>query len=184
VARTALIVVDMLNHYEHEDADKLARSVERVLPPLRELIERARRAGDDVLRMYVNDNHGDWESSRDELIQTALNGSRPDLVEPIVPSDEDLFVAKTRHSIFYATPIEYILGQEEVDQIVLAGQVTEQCILYSALDAYIRHLDVAVPRNAVAHILEDLADAALRMMERNMHAEVCDAGECRMGARH
>ena len=182
MAKTALIVVDMLNHYEHEDADRLTRSVEGVLEPLRGLIDRA--TDDDVMAIYVNDNHGDWESNREQLLRTALDGARPDLVEPIVPRDEDLFVAKTRHSIFYATPIEYILEQEDVGRIVLAGQVTEQCILYSALDAYIRHIDVAVPRDAVAHIFEDLADASLAMMERNMHAEVCDAGECRLGARH
>jgi nicotinamidase-related amidase len=75
-------------------------------------------------------------------------------------------------------------AQEEIDRIVLAGQVTEQCILYSALDAYIRHVDVAVPRDAVAHIFEDLAEASLTLMERNMHAAVCDAGECRLGERH
>jgi nicotinamidase-related amidase len=67
---------------------------------------------------------------------------------------------------------------------VLVGQVTEQCILYSALDAYIRHLDVVVPRDAVAHIFDDLAEASLTMMERNMHAEVCDTGDCRLGERH
>ena len=182
MAKTALIVVDMLNHYEHEDADKLARSVEAVLESLRSLIDHA--ADEDVMTIYVNDNHGSWEADRELLIRTALDGARPELVEPVVPRDEDLFVAKTRHSIFYATPIEYILEQEDVGRIVLAGQVTEQCILYTALDAYIRHIDVAVPRDAVAHIFEDLAEASLTMMERNMHAEVCHAGECRLGERH
>jgi hypothetical protein len=40
-----------------------------------------------------------------------------------------------------------------------------------------------VARDAVAHIFQDLADASLTMMERNMHAEVCDAEECRLGER-
>ena len=182
MGRTALIVVDMLNHYEHEDADKLAESVEETLPPLRELIGRA--AGEDVMTIYVNDNHDDWESDRDGLVQRALDGARPDLVEPIVPRGEDLLIAKTRHSIFYATPLEYILSQEDIDRIVLAGQVTEQCILYSALDGHIRHIPVTVPRDAVAHIFDELAVASLKMMERNMHAEVCDAGDCRLGERH
>ena len=181
MGRTALIVTDMLNHYEHEDADRLTASVERALPAIGGLRDRAR--DEDVLTIYVNDNHGDWESSRKELVEGALDGARPDLIEPIVPRDEDLFLAKTRHSIFYATPLEYILGQEEIGRIVLTGQVTEQCILYSALDAYIRHLDVAVPRDAVAHIFEDLAEASLTLMERNMHAEVCDAEQCRLGER-
>jgi nicotinamidase-related amidase len=182
VGRTALIVTDMLNTYEHEDADKLTASVETMLPKLVELRERADAEGTPVI--YVNDNHEEWESSRDSLIEGAVEGARPDLVEPILPREDDLFLAKTRHSIFYATPLEHILGQEDIDHIVLAGQVTEQCILYSALDAYIRHIDMTVPRDAVAHIFEDLADASLTMMERNMHAEVCPAAECRLGERH
>jgi nicotinamidase-related amidase len=93
-------------------------------------------------------------------------------VEPIVPHDDSLFVVKARHSIFYQTPLEYLLSQEGVGRVVLTGQVTEQCILYSALDAYIRHLEVRVPPDAVAHIHEDLAKAALTMMERNMSADV------------
>ncbi|HET9720235.1 MAG TPA: isochorismatase family protein, partial [Solirubrobacteraceae bacterium] len=54
----------------------------------------------------------------------------------------------------------------------------EQCILYSALDAYVRHFDVVIPRDAVAHIDPDLARAALRMMERNMRAAVVPATDC------
>src|SRR5918998_340386 len=109
--RTALIVVDMLNTYDHDDAD---------------------------------------------------------------------FVIKARHTIFYMTPLEYLLSQKQVGRVVLAGQVTEQCILYSALDAYIRHLDVVVPRDAVAHIHEHLADAALELMERNMAADLCTAADCKL----
>jgi nicotinamidase-related amidase len=181
VGRTALIVTDMLNHYEHEDADKLIESVEQVLPKVVALRDRAVEAGVPVI--YVNDNHDEWESNRQRLVEGALEGARPDLIEPILPRDDDLFLSKTRHSIFYATPVEHILDQEGIDHLVLVGQVTEQCILYSALDAYIRHIDVTVPRDAVAHIFEDLADASLTMMERNMHAEVCDASDCRLGER-
>jgi hypothetical protein len=32
--RTALIVTDMLNSYEHADAEQLTRSVERALPAM------------------------------------------------------------------------------------------------------------------------------------------------------
>jgi len=98
VAKTALIVVDMLNPYEHEDAEKLTDSVGRVVPVIGDLRERA--TDEDVATIYVNDNHGDWESSR------------------------------------------------------------------------------------LAHIFGDLADASLHMMERNMHAQVCEAEECRLGERH
>jgi nicotinamidase-related amidase len=170
VSRTALIVIDMINGYDFPDAEKVVPSAERAIPRIERLIEQA--PGMDMPVIYVNDNFGHWRSNRDELVEEALNGNRPDLVEPIKPDDESLFVVKARHSIFYQTPLEYLLNQEDVGRVILTGQVTEQCILYSALDAYIRHFDVRVPPDAVAHIYEDLADAALRMMERNMDADL------------
>jgi nicotinamidase-related amidase len=167
VSKTALIVVDMVNSYDHPDAEKLTKSVETVLPTITDMIDTW-----DGPTIYVNDNFGHWRSNRDDLLETALTGEFRALVEPIAPKDDAMFVVKARHSIFFQTPLEYLLGQEKIDRFVLVGQVTEQCILYSALDAYIRHIDVRVPRDAVAHIHEDLADAALKMMELNMSVDV------------
>ncbi|HET8755867.1 MAG TPA: isochorismatase family cysteine hydrolase [Solirubrobacteraceae bacterium] len=170
MSKSALIVVDMINSYDHPDAEKLTRSVERVVPTIKDVID-----GWDGPTIYVNDNFGHWRSNRDDLLKTALAGEFKALVEPIAPKDDAMFVVKARHSIFYQTPLEYLLHQEAIDRIVLVGQVTEQCILYSALDAYIRQIDVRVPRDAVAHIHEDLAEAALKMMELNMSADVSPA---------
>jgi len=80
-----------------------------------------------------------------------------------------------RHSAFFSTALAYLLGQRNVERVILAGQVTEQCILYTALDAYVRHLEVAVPEDAVAPIDPELGDAALEMMRRNMRAEILSA---------
>jgi nicotinamidase-related amidase len=176
--RSALVVIDMLNAYDFEEAEQLAESVREALPNIRRLIERAREH--DVPIIYVNDNYGDWNSSADELLETAKRGQFPDLVEEIAPDDDVKFVIKGRHSIFYGTPLEYLLSELEVDRVVLTGQVTEQCVLYSALDAYVRNLEVAVPRDAVAHIHPDLADAALRMMETNMSADVKPSEDCEL----
>src|SRR5829696_497443 len=109
MGRTALIVVDMLNSYEHADAEKLTRSVEDSLPAMTRLVDRAR--DEDVLAVYVNDNFGAWNSDRDKLVEEVLDGRFKHLVEPIVPRDETLFVVKARHSIFYQTPLEYLLGR-------------------------------------------------------------------------
>jgi nicotinamidase-related amidase len=171
---TALVVVDVLNAYDHEDADRLVASVDETLPHLRKLLDEARER--DVLRIYVNDNFDDWTLDRGKLLERAMateHGRR--LVEPLAPEEDVAVVLKGRHSIFWETPLAYMLNQNDVGHVILCGQVTEQCILYSALDAHIRHFDVTIPRDACAHIFEDLADAALRMMERNMGARVVDA---------
>ncbi|MEU8461744.1 isochorismatase family cysteine hydrolase [Streptomyces sp. NPDC029003] len=177
----ALLVIDMLNTYEHEDADALAPSVRKALPGIRTLLERARADGAPVI--YVNDNFGQWRSHHGEILRAALAGRHADLVEPIAPDEDDLFVVKARHSAFFETPLGYLLEQLGVVRVVLCGQVTEQCVLYSALDAHIRHLDVVVAADAVAHIDADLADAAVRMMERNMAVEVLPARDIGFAAR-
>jgi nicotinamidase-related amidase len=170
----------MLNAYEHDDAEQLTASVETVVEPMRGLIARAEDEGVELV--YVNDNYGDWRVSQQDLVKQALDGARPDLVEPLVPPDDADFVVKARHTIFYMTPLEYLLGQQDIGHLVLAGQVTEQCILYSALDAYVRHFEVSVPRDGVAHIHENLADAALEMMERNMGAEITSCEDVKLSA--
>lgn len=175
MGRTALIVIDMLNTYEHEDAEVLVRSVRKALPGVEALLERARTSRAPVV--YVNDNFGRWRSHHGEILEAALAGDYADLVEPIAPDEESLFVVKARHSVFYETPLAYLLGQLGAQRVVLCGQVTEQCVLYSALDAHIRHIDVVVALDAVAHIDAGLAAAALRMMERNMAAEIRPSGE-------
>jgi nicotinamidase-related amidase len=173
MAATAIVVVDMLNPYEHEDAEILADSVEDVIDPIRGLLSSA--ADEDVDVIYVNDNYDDWNSSQEELARRALGGRRPDLVEPVLPPGDASFVIKARHSIFYGTPLEHLLHERGIEHVALCGQVTEQCVLYSALDAYVRRFRVSVASDAVAHIDSSLAEAALRMMERNMRAQIVES---------
>jgi nicotinamidase-related amidase len=176
VPDTALIVIDMLNAYDHEDAESLAASVKEKLPQIVELRNTAGER-DDVMLVYVQDNHDAWNVERDDLVERACQGEHPELVEPIAPVGRVALLQKGRHSIFYQTALDHLLRVEDVERVILIGQVTEQCVLYSALDAYLRGYDVVVPPDAVAHIDADLAEAALAMMERNMHAELTPAGE-------
>ena len=97
-------------------------------------------------------------------------------MEPIAPVGR-VRSPKGRHSIFYQTALDHLLQVEDVERVILVGQVTEQCILYSALDAYLRGYEVVVPPDAVAHIDDEFADAALGMMERNMHADLVPAAD-------
>src|SRR5581483_4630788 len=104
-------------------------SVRRAVAPITRVIERAREH--DVPIVYVNDNYGDWGAGGRELCERALAGPDRTLVEPVLPPPGAAFVPKARHSIFYETPLDYLLRSEAVERLVLVGQVTEQCILYS-----------------------------------------------------
>ncbi|MFD5063450.1 cysteine hydrolase family protein [Streptomyces sp. NPDC058394] len=159
MGKTAFMGIDMINNCEHPDAELLISSAERAVPRIVRFIEAAQQRNVPVI--YAHDNFGQWRSHHGEIVETALAGARGDLVEPLRPDETSLFVVKARHSIFYETPLAYLLSQLNVDHIVLCGQVTEH-----------RHLGVTIPNDAVAHIHSDLADAALCMIQRNMNAVI------------
>jgi nicotinamidase-related amidase len=74
LSETAVLAVDMLNAYRHEDAELLVPNVADIIDPLAGLITNARE--------------------RDDIVRTALEGERPDLVKPIVPDKDSRFLAK------------------------------------------------------------------------------------------
>jgi nicotinamidase-related amidase len=177
MSATAVLVVDMMNDYQHPDAEELIPNVSKIIDPLAALIRRARYS-EDVDLIYVNDNYGDFTAEFSDLVESACHGTRPELVDPIVPAKGSRVMTKVRHSAFYSTSLEYLLNRLGTERLILTGQVTEQCILYTALDAYVRHLQIVVPTDAVAHIDEQLGTAALKMMEQNMSAELTTAADC------
>ena len=161
----AVLVVDVINHFEFPDGQKILRSALQVAPNLRRLLARARR--EEVPVIYVNDNFGQWRSDASRLLAYCLRPEAPGrpFVEQVRPQPEDYFVLKPKHSAFYQTPLETLLGDLKVNEIVLCGLTTHNCIACSAHDANMRDLGVVVVSDACAartqvehrHALELLA---------------------------
>lgn len=128
VSNTTVLVVDMMNSYRHRDAEHLIPNVEKIIDPLSDPVWRTRDAEDADL-VYVNDNYGDFTADFSDLVRSACHGERPDLVDPIVPTQHSRALTKVRHSAFYASPVAYLLRRLGTERLILTGQVTEQCIL-------------------------------------------------------
>ena len=177
VSDTAVLVIDMFNTYRHEDAEKLTPSVakhRRSVGRAHRNRARTRRRRPDLRQRQLRRFHR--QSRRPRAAGAGRRATRSGRADR--SRGGALFLEKVRHSAFYATSLAYLLRQLETKRLILTGQVTEQCILYTALDAYVRHFPVTVPPDAVAHIDADLGKAALRMMEENMRAEIVPAEKC------
>ncbi|PRC45593.1 isochorismatase, partial [Mycobacterium sp. ITM-2017-0098] len=87
---TALLVIDMFNTYQHPDAEKLADNAAEIVGPVADLIARAGER-DDVDLIYVNDNYGDFTAAPSDIVESALDGARPDLVRPLTPGPDSQF---------------------------------------------------------------------------------------------
>jgi exodeoxyribonuclease-3 len=97
-AETALLLIDVINDLEFPTGPQLQRSAMAAARRLRELKQRAKRAG--VPCIYVNDNFGRWRSDFSAQVKHCLrDGTRgAPLVALLRPEADDYFVLKPKHS--------------------------------------------------------------------------------------
>jgi nicotinamidase-related amidase len=149
-SRIALLLVDVINHFEFPDADRVLRQAEPIAPKIARLKKRARSEGIPVI--YVNDNFGQWRSQASELIAYCLRPGAPGakFVEQVRPDKEDYFVLKPMHSAFYQTPLDVLLRYLGANTLILCGLATNSCIVCTAHDANMRELGLIVPSDCSA----------------------------------
>ena len=159
----ALLLVDLLNDFAHDDGDKLLESFRVRHDGMVRALGRARAAGLPVV--YANDNHGVWDGDRPRLVREALAGRGGELLEAIAPAHDDRFVVKPRYSAFDKTPLELILRELEIERLLLAGASTEGCVAQTAIDARELGFKVSVLADACATVDERLERVALEYLE-------------------
>jgi nicotinamidase-related amidase len=146
----ALVLVDVVNHFEFPDGDKILKNALPIAPRLARLKKKAREANIPVI--YVNDNFGQWRSDAGKLIahcQRSQCAGKP-FVEAILPDEKDYSVLKPMHSAFYQTPLHLLLHQLGASSIIIAGLATNSCILCTAHDANMRDFKVTVVSDCCA----------------------------------
>jgi nicotinamidase-related amidase len=126
-------------------------------------VERARAKA--VPLVFANDNFGVWDGDARRLLRQALDGRGGSLVEAIAPREGETFVVKPRYSAFDHTPLELILGELEIERLLLGGMSSEGCVAQTAIDARERGFKVSVLAQACATVDEGLERVALEYLE-------------------
>jgi nicotinamidase-related amidase len=161
--KDALLLVDVVNDFEHQDGDKLLESFRGRHEGLVQAVGQARSEG--LPLVYANDNFGIWDGDAPRLVQQALEGRGGELVEAIAPQEGETFVVKPRYSAFDHTPLELILRELEVERILLAGASTEGCVAQTAIDARDLGFKVSVLADACATVDEAIERIAIEYLE-------------------
>lgn len=169
---TALLLIDVINDFEFPRGDELFEQALPIAPRIAELKQRTRAAG--IPAVYINDNFGRWQSKFEEIVQHCLRDDvrgRP-FVEQLIPDDCDYFVLKPKHSGFYQTPLELLLKHLGTRRLILTGVSTNSCVLFTANDAYMRDLDLAIPEDCVAACNVQEHTFAIEQMKNMLKADV------------
>jgi nicotinamidase-related amidase len=158
--RDALVLIDAIQSFEHQDGQALLASFRARLPGMRRVLAQARAQGTPVI--YVNDRGQRWDSDAPKLLRTAIQQSPGgDLIAQIAPVEGDSFILKQRYSGFDHTPLALLLQELGTERLLLAGAATEGCVIQTGIDARELGYKVTIVPEACATNDEQLEQLAL-----------------------
>jgi nicotinamidase-related amidase len=171
-ADTALLLIDVINDLEFEEGEELLRFALPMAERIAALKKRAKAA--KIPAIYVNDNFGRWRSNFQAQVEHCLHDGvcgQP-LATLLQPEADDYFVLKPKHSGFYCTCLEILLEHLQVKTLILTGIAGNNCVLFTANDAYLRDFQLVVPGDCVCSNTEQENHNALAQMEKVLKADV------------
>ena len=169
---TVLLLIDVINPLNFSGAAALSAAAVETTKAIAKLRRKLSSSG--IQTVYANDNYGVWRSDFHALWERCRRsaGAAGEIARILKPRREDFTVLKPRHSAFYATPLDLLLQQLECRQLIIAGLAADNCVLFTAMDAYLRGYALWVPADCVAAEQDESKRHALEQMERLLKAEV------------
>jgi len=163
-ASSALLVVDMQRFFLDADSPTFTCGGLAILPRVKNLLGTFRRAGRPVIFSQHVHHPGDldsgimgwwWEGK-------CLEGSPESEIHPeLAPLPGEKVVPKHRYSAFYNTDLETVLRCLKIEDLVIAGVMTNMCCESTARDAYYRDYRVFLPADGSGSINEEMHLASL-----------------------
>lgn len=165
--KTALLIMDMLRDFVEKGAPLEVPKARGIVANIKREVDRARRKGIPVI--YCCDSHLKNDREFEIWPPHAVRGTRgAEVIDELKPREGDIVIRKGTYSGFSRTSLDGTLKRLGVRRLVLTGIVTNVCILYTAIDAYMRGYEVSVPEDCVAALRTEDHRFALRQIRQTL----------------
>ncbi|MFH1821484.1 MAG: isochorismatase family cysteine hydrolase [Methanobacteriota archaeon] len=145
-SKTALLAVDVNNNFFLQGMPFYVPSSLTIVPNLKELIKTCRELKVPVIYMtqaYRPDGSNIGLASMTSKLAfppkgdvTAEGTKAVEIYDEVKPEKGDIVIKKMRYSSFFNTDLESTLRWLGVDTVIIAGTVTDCCVITTAFDAY------------------------------------------------
>ena len=162
--KAALLVIDMQYFFLDPASPSYTCGGPAILPKLQKVIHAFRQANRPVIytRHVHHPDHLDagimawwWEGMCKE------GSPESEIHQDIAPKPNEKVIFKHRYSAFYNTDLETVLRSLKVEELVVAGIMTNMCCESTARDAYYRDYRVFFLADGTGSVTEEMHLASL-----------------------
>ena len=173
----ALLLIDVINDFDFPEGDELLHLAMPVGRNIANLKRRASAAG--IPSIYVNDNFGRWQSDLQKIVEHFRREESPgkSFVELLLPDKDDYFVLKPKNSGFYSTTLDLLLQHLGAKNLILTGIAGNNCVFFTANDAYMRDYKIFVPADCAVSNTKEENQHALKQMQIVLKADTTTGAE-------
>jgi nicotinamidase-related amidase len=169
---TALLLIDVINDLAFDGSEALVAQAEPMARRLAALKRRTTAAG--IPAIYINDNFGQWRSDFRQTVAHCMSPRAPGrrVSRRLKPTSRDYFVLKPKHSGFFDTTLDTLLGALRIRRVIVTGIAGNICVLFTANDAYMRDLKLFAPADCIVSNTAADNDHALHQIQIVMKGNV------------
>lgn len=167
-ARTALVIIDMLNEYLDPSGKVYCEKCGEIIPALNLLIREAERRGVAIIfcNTELSGDGGPLARKWGLHAEARKWGSR--LYKEIISPPNSLVVPKQLYDGFFKTELHQTLQNKGVSSIAICGIHTHVCVLITATTAFEYGYDVSVISDCITTAYKPNHDSRLRFFKTHV----------------
>ncbi|MFP4143246.1 MAG: cysteine hydrolase family protein [Thermoplasmata archaeon] len=138
-----------------------------IIPNIQKLLQSFRESGNKIvftkIRSDLSFSNGD---GRDEYTLKETD-EKSVILEEIEPTNDDIVITKDEPDIFSGTNLDSLLKESGVNTLIMAGVLTNECVLASVFQAVENEYRVVLVEDSTAAFSEEIHEKAMDLIDEN-----------------
>lgn len=144
------------------------RLKEKVFPNVRKLQDLFRKHNQEVIHVRIE---ALTEDGRDRSLEhkrigclVAKGSKAAEFIPEVAPINDEIVLSKTASGVFNSTNIDYVLKNLGIEQLIVVGVLTNECIETAVRNGADRSYSMYIVEDATAAFNEDLHKSSLKVL--------------------
>ena len=149
--KTAVLVVDMVYDFTNPKGKVFYPKNEEIIKELSKFLILAREEKCKIIFVEHTVKKEDYEKAKMKMRECCIEGSGGEITDARLKCDreKDIIIKKNKYSAFYNTNLQEILKRNNIENLIIVGTKTNNCILATTFDAFNHNYNIYVIKNLV-----------------------------------